>query len=158
MQIISEAMTQSCKQGNALTNPKCDICNITFVRMEYMNTHMKVKHDESEYMRMERLKQGIETVVNKKPQNVIIISGERVKIKDCTECGLLFVSENEYKTHLTNSHMKSNYEKRPVGDKEVILTLTADLTEALINIPIPDEDIVTIDKAEKEFLKNIQKF
>ena len=45
--------------------------------------------------------------------------------------------------------------KQAVGDEKVILTLTADLTDALINIAIPKEEEVTIKEAEKESTENL---
>ena len=39
--------------------------------------------------------------------------------------------------------------KQIVEDKEAILTLTSDLTNALMNIPLPEEDIHTIIEADR---------
>ena len=51
----------------ALQNPKCYTCKKTFSKMEYMHTHMKNVHGESDHERLERFTQTLKSVVNQKP-------------------------------------------------------------------------------------------
>ena len=90
----------------ALTNPTCERCNITFTKMEYMDTHMKTKHDESDDMRIYRLTQAVEAVEKKEKASKRIVSN------DCTECGLVFVSNLEQIIHIENYHSVKKGEKR----------------------------------------------
>ena len=86
----------------ALTNPRCNSCEVTFTKMEYMNTHMKVKHDESDSMRIIRLTQAVKTVVKMEPNSPKATRVKRVASNDCSECGLIFSSDLEQKiTFLT---------------------------------------------------------
>ena len=50
----------------ALQTPKCAICQTTFKDMEYLNTHMKAVHDESDHERLERITQILKSDENKK--------------------------------------------------------------------------------------------
>ena len=161
---------------------KCECCSITFNKMEAMDTHMRIKHDESEYMRINRLTKFAEAVIQKERVGVKMISF------DCTECGYLFDMEDEQKRHFAdfhgvkkaekrapcgecgemtdksklNEHIAKEHneynvkEKKVVGDPKIILSLTADLTDALKNIPVPKEEIVEV--AEKQSTSNLLKF
>ena len=50
----------------ALKTPKCAICQTTFKDMEYLNTHMKAVHGESDHERLERITQILKSDENKK--------------------------------------------------------------------------------------------
>ena len=62
--------------------------------------HMKVIHEESEYSRINRLSQQVQNVINSdaNKKNVYL------KSKDCAECGLCFISEEEQKNHNQQKH------------------------------------------------------
>ena len=90
---------------------KCECCSITFNKMEAMDTHMRIKHDESEYMRINRLTKFAEAVIQKERVGVKMISF------DCTECGYLFDMEDEQKRHFADFHGVKKAEKRaPCGE------------------------------------------
>ena len=55
-------------------------------------------------------------------------------------------------------YKKVNNEKQAVGDEKAILTLTADLTDALTNIKIHEEEVLTTSEAEKDSQENLLKF
>ena len=49
----------------AFNTPKCDLCQTIFIKPEYMNTHMKLVHGESDHERLERLTQTLKSDENK---------------------------------------------------------------------------------------------
>ena len=49
----------------AFNTPKCDLCKTIFIKPEYMNTHMKLVHGESDHERLERLTQTLKSDANK---------------------------------------------------------------------------------------------
>ena len=103
-------------QNMTLTNPRCDSCEVTFTKMEYMNTHMKVKHDESENMRIIRLTQAVKTVVGMEQNSPKVTRVKRMASNDCSECGLIFSSDLEQKNHFVNYHAAQKGEKQsPCG-------------------------------------------
>ena len=103
-------------QNMTLTNPRCDSCEVTFTKMEYMNTHMKVKHEKSENMRIIRLTQAVKTVVEMEQNRPKVTTVKRMASNDCSECGLIFSSDLEQKNHFVNYHAAQKGEKRsPCG-------------------------------------------
>ena len=129
--------------------------------MIYMDIHMKREHLETEYMRINRLKHSVELfesgIKQEKTENKV--KSDSTKLADCSECGIVFKSGHEQESHINVNHGTQIVNtKQAVGDEKVILTLTADLTDALTNIQIPDEDVVIINEAEKESQENLLKF
>ena len=51
----------------ALQTPKCSLCKTTFNNMEYMNTHMKTVHGESDHERIDRLFKTVTSVRTREP-------------------------------------------------------------------------------------------
>ena len=147
---------------NELKDPICEKCNITFKKMIYMDIHMKRVHLESEYMRIDRLKQYVElveAVIKQEKTENKVKSDQAVVPTECSECGIVFKTCIELKSHMNSEHYtKVDNKKQAVGDEKVILTLTADLTDALTNIKIPEEEVLTINEAEKESQENLLKF
>ena len=132
----------------------CDICSHKSKNMPDLNKHMSLVHKESDHIRIERLTKTFEARVSKQSVS---------KLFDCSECGDNFESGDQLSKHNARYHSIKSEDcnvktKKIVEDKEAILTLTADLTEALMNIPLPDEDIHTIIKAEKESKDNLLLF
>ena len=135
----------------------CDTCNHQSKNMQDLNKHMAVMHKESDHMRIERLTQTFEADMKK----TSVISKNYDKLYDCSECGDLFVTWDQLNKHIERHHIIKSEEwqdkevqhqvktKQIVEDKEAILTLTSDLTNALMNIPLPEEDIHTIIEADR---------
>ena len=89
-----------------MKNPLCIIWKTTFQRMEYLNTHMKVKHDESDSTRIDRLTKTVElSLLNEGKDKQININESKLKSLDCTECGVLFVNIKEQKDHNVKHHV-----------------------------------------------------
>ena len=74
----------------SLTNFECNICNMKFLKMEFLNIHMKKVHNESENDRINRLTQAIQNDADSKQGR---------KIFDCSECGIIFGTSQEQQSH-----------------------------------------------------------
>ena len=70
-----------------LKNPDCTLCPKTFPKVEVLNDHMKLIHQESPSMRVERLEQTIKASLEK--LSIILITA-RVK-KVWIELSVVFV-------------------------------------------------------------------
>ena len=87
-----------------MQNPSCNICKSTFKKMEILNTHMKILHNETDNMRIERLTITIDNDVNRKFTDNENTSSQSLKIFDCTECGIIFPTAEEQKSHNEKEH------------------------------------------------------
>ena len=102
----------------------------------------------------------------------------------CLVCEFAFKNNEALDTHMKKTHSESEFEKQnrrvemtekalkvfsdrmsgdlkpkqTVGDEKSILKLTADLTDALVNIYIPDDDQEMIKEAEQNSKENLFKF
>ena len=90
-------------ENSVMKNPVCDICKKSFLKMEYLNTHMKVQHDESDSMRVERLTETVNLALCNEHTNVKQ-SGSQLKSLDCSECGEVFVTNKEETDHIEKHH------------------------------------------------------
>ena len=72
--------------------PLCTMCNIKFLNMDILRVHMKSVHQESDHNRLERLLKTFEPVQSKDLSNI--------KSLDCTECGIIFSSTEDQKSHI----------------------------------------------------------
>ena len=92
-------MTPRAQVVRALKSPSCTSCNIKFENMERLNVHMRVKHQETDDSRLNRLTQIMHGSMTRVPSIEIIL-----KSFDCTECGVTFVNESEMKIHNDKHH------------------------------------------------------
>ena len=100
----------------------------------------------------------VESAIKQERTENKVKSDQAVVPTDCSECGIVFRTCIELKSHMNTEHYSKVYnEKQAIGDEKVILTLTADLTDALTNIKIPEEKVLTISE-EKESQENLLKF
>ena len=60
-------MTPRAQVVKALKSPSCTSCNIKFENMERLNVHMRVKHQETDDLRISRLKQLMHASINSVP-------------------------------------------------------------------------------------------
>ena len=138
----------------------CDIFNYKFKKMQDLNNHMATIHQETDHMRIERLTRTFQSMVNQASESSKI--QQYNKSYDCTECGVVFVTsdliDKHNKEHHTFEVQDEVKNKQVVEDEEALLTLTSDLTEALSNIPIQDNDLKVINEAEKESNENLFQF
>ena len=95
----------------ALTKPYCDSCNIKFENMKQTDVHMKNVHGESLDLRIIRLTKAVETVrqheqisLKQTSENIKIPNKNDSKIFDCSECGILCLTNNEYTNHIKKDH------------------------------------------------------
>ena len=83
----------------------CDICSQDFKKIENLNKHMANIHEETPHMRMNRLTTTFQSMVNQsKIQNV-----KSAKLFDCSECGNMFSSYSEQKSHNDEYHAKTRH-------------------------------------------------
>ena len=91
-----------------LKNPVCTLCNKTFPKLEVLNDHMKLIHQESPSMRVERLERTIRASLEKTSKNT---DGSKCqKSLDCTECGICFINREEQVSHENKYHAKNKSE------------------------------------------------
>ena len=88
-----------------LKNPDCTLCNKTFPSLEVLNDHMKLFHQESPSMRVERLGQTIKESLEKSSSGTDNNRGQTSH--DCTECGICFISGVEKVNHENKHHAKN---------------------------------------------------
>ena len=88
-------MTLRAQVVMALKSPSCTSCNIRFENMERLNVHMRVKHQETDDLRIVRLTQFMQKAITRDSSIVIW-----TKSLDRTECGEVFVNENYVKIHI----------------------------------------------------------
>ena len=82
----------------AMKSSICTKCNIKFENMERLNVHMRVKHQETDHNRLVRFTEVMQASMTRTPSIQII------KSLNCTECGVIFVSEIETKIHNDKHH------------------------------------------------------
>ena len=108
-----------------LNKPVCASCNIKFQNMKSLDVHMKVDHEESENTRIKRLTRTVEEV-----RKCEIL--QKIKSSDCTECGILFVTSQDLKTHIKNVHNKNIEGEDQTNSK--VQSLIEDMLEEVIDI------------------------
>ena len=97
----------------ALKSPICTGCNIEFENMERLNVHMRVKHQETDDMKIVRFTEVMQASMTREPSIQII------KSLDCTECGVIFGSEIEMKIHNDKHHDGTHDLLRVIKSEEV---------------------------------------
>ena len=84
----------------------CTICNLTLPNYDIMKVHMEKVHKETPHLRLERITQIVQSSLVLEPSHTnsyaqsskqTIVINE--KSLDCTECGVLFKTEGQFKTH-----------------------------------------------------------
>ena len=105
----------------AIKNPKCTQCNMTFSRMSFFDLHMRNVHGETEYMRINRLSDSVKEVLFPEPVKIKLVQ----KSLDCSECGILFWTIEEQKTHIKQIH-GNNIEH---GEKKLEARFVCDLCD-----------------------------
>ena len=93
-------MTPRAQIVEAFKSPTCMSCNIKFENIERLNVHMRVKHQETDDLRLVRLTNVMQASINKGPS----IQIQQIKSLDCSECGVMFVNINEFRNHYDNHH------------------------------------------------------
>ena len=114
-----------------MKNPSCDQCNIMFGSMEVLSVHMKLVHNETDSMRIDRLSETVKSTMCNKSINIKIISDKKHVSFDCTECGLIFVTEEKMKGHNDEHHVGQDTKE----EKEIFLI------NDIENISSDDDDI-----------------
>ena len=133
----------------ALAKPVCSSCKVEFQSMKSLDTHMKISHEESDIMRIERLKQTVQQV--RKCEITSKIQKVEVSL-DCTECGILFITRDEMMNHNKTEH-SNNIE----GDEQTsrkVKSLIDDMIENVIDLSMSEssssENDVDSDKNEDD--------
>ena len=90
-------------ENSVMKTPICDICKKVFGKMEYLSTHMKYQHGESDSMRVERLTKTVKLELYGE-DNKVERNGPQLKSLDCSECGEVFVTNEEEKDHIEKYH------------------------------------------------------
>ena len=127
--------------------------------MKQMDIHMKNTHFESEDLRIIRITKAVETVRQCEKNNQ-----KKVKIQDCSECGVILPTEEDFRNHNKNIHnIKwsgvedptkeeefSSIGQQILPDKDFLTKNTADLKLMLEAIP---QDTLAYDEDtfEKDF-------
>ena len=112
---------------DALRIPLCTICNIKFENRMILDTHMKVKHNETQHLRIERLTEGVKKV----RQGETSFNSLDKKSYDCTECGLLFSTGEELNIHNASEH--DNFDQDQVTSNGVQIMID-DLIEKVVDL------------------------
>ena len=86
-----------------MKNPQCPSCNIKFPNWVDLNTHMALKHQETDSMRVERLTSMVDAVVNNTSEKKVLREATG-KVFDCSECGILMGTSEEMKEHIKKKH------------------------------------------------------
>ena len=82
-----------------LTKPVCTICNAHIQNMETLRIHMKNVHNESEHEKLDRVQHTVESAFRKDT----IANATKTSL-DCTECGLLFATDDAHRSHMEKNH------------------------------------------------------
>ena len=126
----------------SLMAPVCIFCNTKFDSMEYLGNHMKNIHIESPHSRLERLTETIKTTLQQERLNLLVINNP--KLLDCSECGKIFPTNNEHRSHIEKYHTTatdktkvevSNNVIKIVQNQDFLTKNTADLKAMLEAIP-----------------------
>ena len=99
---------------STMAAPVCMVCMIPFNKMEFLNNHMLLKHEETPSMRMDRLEKASQTNTSNTTKGTNPSTDTNIKSMDCSECGLIFKTENEQNKHLVKEHLnkvETKYEK-----------------------------------------------
>ena len=119
--------------------------------MSIFDMHMKVIHKESEYSRINRLTQQIQSVINSDANK----NNVYLKSMDCAECGLCFISKEEQKNHNQQKH------NVPYKSQEKVNVLKNQMKEEVFSATVriePDQDFLTKSTADlKAMLESISK-
>ena len=93
--------------------------------MEYLGNHLKNIHSESDHSKIERLTETIKTTL----EHEKLVNQ---KIFDCSECGKIFPTNDEQRSHIEKLHTSATVKpKAEVPDKESLTKNTADLKKML---------------------------
>ena len=84
----------------SLFRPICVKCNFVFTNNAALDMHMKNQHNETEYMRMCRITQAVKISVDKKYPTI----ENKLKMFDCSECGILLVNIEQLNEHNMKIH------------------------------------------------------
>ena len=100
-----------------MKSSQCHSCSIKFKNWQDLNTHMAVKHKETDSMRIERLTSMIDGVVNNSSE-IKDCREAPGKLFDCSECGKLFNGNEELKIHNSEHHTSKLPSQSEVETKE----------------------------------------
>ena len=142
----------------SLMAPVCIVCNTKYDSMEHLGNHMKNIHSESDHSKIERLTETTKATLEQERLN--FFENNSLKIFDCSECGQIFPTNNEHRSHIEKYHTLAT-SRRPqeevfsdivtiVPDQDFLTQNTADLKAMLEGIPkeaLPYEE----DVFEKDF-------
>ena len=118
----------------------CDMCSQKSNNMEELNKHMEFVHQETPHERIERLTRTFQSMVNQTPESITIQSTDNPKLFDCSECGLIFSTNNEQRIHDEKYHAKTTFRinetvdsniKKIFPDQEFLTSNTSDLKAIL---------------------------
>ena len=80
------------------------MCDIQFHNSEVFNNHMKHVHLETDDMRIRRLEKTIKSFLEQEATTKKIISENKLKSLDCSECGIIFDTDGQYTLHHEEHH------------------------------------------------------
>ena len=142
----------------------CVVCSFKFKNMPDLNKHMAQVHCETDSMRIDRLTKSFEAMESKAQE----FRNLKVNYKsfDCTECGVLFKSQNQLKSHIDKVHTTKFQSQEEfispavkiTPDQDFLTKNTADLKIMLEGIPKEalwyEEDV--FEKDFKEVLNSVE--
>ena len=117
---------------------ECDYCNMEFGSNQELIEHAKL--DEI----MKTTGPILMNSVIIEPKELMSTEEEEICTYHCTICNNQYTSETALDKHIEHKH------KTIPHDQKICLKLTADLTEDLSKIVIPDKEQLKMDTAEKE--------
>ena len=109
-----------------LKNPVCDLCDNKLKNMELFSVHMKNAHGESDSTRIARLEKSVKIAIQKESMGKV---SQNICSYDCTECGILFNTQEQQKCHNDKYHTSEVIVIKP--DDEFLTQNTNDLEEVL---------------------------
>ena len=89
-----------------LKSPVCELCSGQFSNMETLAIHIKIAHDETLHMKIERQSHMVSEALTKESRDIKTNSPHTQKSIDCSECGLIFTKHEEMQKH-NNEHHKN---------------------------------------------------
>ena len=113
---------------DAMRKPECTICSIKFDNMQNCDVHMKIKHNETDDIRISRLTAAVKTVRQSEISNY---NQKNMKSLDCTECGLCFVGRGELRNHNESEHAGLEGDQKPNRSVEIMID---DMIEKVIDL------------------------
>ena len=88
----------------ALRHPVCNLCDIKVKSMEVLGTHMKNVHGESDHMRIKMVENMFSSTSNQESSLEIVKIYHKSVDFSCTECGIMFDTNEQQKTHNKEHH------------------------------------------------------